>query len=239
MRHLSAKTERAYAGWIRRYITFHRRRHPRDMAEREVASFLTMLAVDGHVAASTQNQALAALLFLYRDVLGMPMTISNEVVRAKRPKRLPDVMSRGEVANLLAELEGVAALGCLLLYGSGLRLQECISLRVKDVDVAERTVIVRGGKGNKDRRTILSDSAAAGLARHLPKVRRLHAADLAAGHGAVALPHALVRKYPGVAVEWGWQWIFPASRRYVEDGTRIVRRHHIDPTVLQRAVAAA
>lgn len=177
-----------------------------------------------------------ALLFLYRDVLGIPMTIGAEAIRAKRPSRLPEVMSRAEVSALLSLLEGVHRLAGLLLYGSGLRLLECVSLRVKDVDLAERSVIVRGGKGNKDRRTVLSDVAAAGLVRHMVRVRDLHKRDLAAGGGAVVLPHALIRKYPNLATEWGWQWVFPASRRYVEDDTRIVRRHHMDPSVLQRAV---
>lgn len=239
LRHLSARTEATYTGWIKRYIVFHRRRHPRDMGEPEIAAFLTMLAVRGQVASSTQNQALAALLFLYRDVLAIPMTIGDEAIRAKRPKRLPEVMSRAEVADVIGQLEGRNRLACLILYGSGLRLLECLALRVKDIDVDERSLIVRGGKGNKDRRTVLSDVAAAGLSRHLLRVRALHQQDIAAGGGAVVLPTALIRKYPRLASEWSWQWVFPATRRYMEPDTRIMRRHHMDPSVLQRAVYAA
>ena len=209
------------------------------MGEPEIGAFLTMLAVDGHVSSSTQNQALAALLFLYRDVLGIPMTVGDEVVRAKRPRRLPEVMSRAEIERIMAMLAGTCRLASMLLYGSGLRLQECLMLRVKDIDVAERTVIVRGGKGNTDRRTVLSDGAAAALQPHLSDVKRLHASDLAAGGGAVVLPDALSRKYPTMATDWGWQWVFPARRRYVEPRTRVMRRHHLDPSVLQRAVKQA
>lgn len=239
LRHLSRRTEEAYSAWIRRYVRHHRMRHPRDMGETEVGAFLTMLAVDGRVSSSTQNQALAALQFLYAEVLGRPLAVGDDVVRAKRPKRLPEVMSREEVARLTEAMSGTPRLAAMLLYGSGLRLTECLSLRVKDIDLAERSIIVRGGKGNKDRRTVLADGAARALTRHLKKVRALHDRDLAAGHGAVELPEALVRKYPASAKDWGWQWVFPARRCYVEDGTRVVRRHHLDPSVLQREVALA
>lgn len=239
LRHLSRRTEQAYDGWIRRFIRFHRPRHPRQMGEPEIARFLTMLAVDGHVSASTQNQALAALLFLYRDVLRLPMELTDTGVRAKRPRRLPEVMSREEVATLLGALSGVSRLAGHILYGSGLRIQECLMLRVKDIDFGERTVMVRGGKGNKDRRTVLSDGVAAELARHLVDVKRLHERDLASGGGAVVLPDALIRKYPTLARDWGWQWVFPATRRYVDRESALVRRHHLDASVLQRAVRDA
>ncbi len=239
VRHLSKRTEEAYSAWIRRYVKYHRRRHPREMGEAEIGAFLTMLAVDGRVSSSTQNQALAALQFLYVDVLGIPVAVGDEIVRAKRPARLPEVLSREEVSMVIAAMEGTERLAAMLLYGSGLRLLECLSLRVKDIDLAERSIIVRGGKGNKDRRTVLADGAARALATHLVQARTLHERDLSAGHGAVVLPEALARKYPGSAKDWGWQWVFPARRRYVEAGTQIIRRHHLDPSVVQRAVGVA
>ena len=239
LRHLSKRTEDAYSAWIRRYVKYHRLRHPNEMGEAEVGEFLTMLAVDGRVSSSTQNQALAALQFLYADVLGTPLAIGDDVVRAKRPARLPEVMTRDEVSAMIAAMSGTEQLVAMLLYGSGLRLLECLTLRVKDIDVTERSIIVRGGKGNKDRRTVLADGAARALTPHLRKVRALHDQDLAAGSGAVVLPEALARKYPNSATDWGWQWVFPARRRYVEERTRIIRRHHLDPSVVQRAVSVA
>lgn len=236
LRHLSPRTEQAYFGWVRRYVRHCDRRHPRDLGEREVGLFLTSLAVEHKVSASTQNQALAALMFLYREVLGIPMTIGEHAVRAKRGRRLPEVMTRSEVAAVLGALEGVPRLASRILYGSGLRLEECLSLRVKDIGFAERTILVRAGKGNKDRRTVLPDGVANDLHPHLALVRRLHERDLAAGHGAVSIPDALASKFPSAATEWGWQWVFPARRRYVEVGTGLIRRHHLDASVLQRAV---
>jgi integron integrase len=239
LRHLSTRTEEAYSAWIRRYVKYHRLRHPREMGEAEVGQFLSMLAVDGRVSSSTQNQALAALQFLYGDVLGTPLTIGDDVVRAKRPARLPEVLSRAEVALIIGAMQGTEQLVAMMLYGSGLRLLECLTLRVKDIDPTERSIMVRGGKGNKDRRTVLADGAAQALVAHLLEVRALHDRDLAAGNGAVMLPEALARKYPSSAKDWAWQWVFPARRRYVEERTRIIRRHHLDPSVVQRAVGVA
>lgn len=239
LRHLSPRTEQAYLGWVRRFVRHVGGRHPRELGDREVGEFLTMLAVDRKVSASTQNQALAALLFLYREVLAIPIEMGERAVRAKRGRRLPEVMTRSEVAAVIAAMEGIPRLVARLLYGSGLRLEESLSLRVKDIGFAERTILVRGGKGNKDRRTVLPDNVANDLQPHLALVRRLHERDLAAGHGAVVLPDALQQKFPSSPTEWGWQWVFPARRRYVERGTGIVRRHHLDGSVMQRAVKDA
>jgi integron integrase len=252
-RHLSAATEEAYVAWIRRFVAFHGRRHPRDMAEREVGAFLTHLAVEGKVAASTQNQALAALQFLYVDVLGLPLGIGDEVVRAKRPHRLPEVMSRAEVSEVLGALQGTPRLVATVLYGSGLRINECLSLRVKDVDVAERVLTVRSGKGAKDRMTVLSEQSLAPLLSQLGEVRALHARDVAARNVVVPLPTALHRKYPGSGSDLAWQWLFPATRLVIRaselserdlgqatlrDDGRLVR-WHLHASVVQRAVTAA
>lgn len=239
VRHLSPRTEEAYRGWIVRFVRHHGLRHPRELDGGHIEAFLTSLAVDARVSSSTQNQALAALLFLYRDVLGIPMDLADGAVRAKRPRRLPEVMSRDEVARVLAAMHGTPQLCGLLLYGAGLRLNECLALRVKDVDFSQRSLLVRSGKGDKDRRTMLPDGAARQLAPHLELVRQLHTRDLAARRGAVLLPGALDRKYPAAAREWGWQWVFPARRTHVEPGSGIVRRHHMHETVLQRAVKLA
>ena len=239
LRHLSPRTEQTYLAWVRRFVRHCGGRHPRDLGDREVGDFLTSLAVDRKVSASTQNQALAALLFLYREVLGIPIGVGEHAIRAKRGRRLPEVMTRSEVSAVLTAMTGVPRLAARLLYGSGLRLEECMSLRVKDIGFAERTILVRAGKGNKDRRTVLPDNVASDLQLHLALVRRLHERDLAAGQGAVVLPEALLAKYPTAPRDWGWQWVFPARRRYVEPGTGIVRRHHLDASVLQRAVRDA
>jgi len=252
-RHLSRATEQAYVGWIRRYIVHHGRRHPREMGEREVGGFLTALAVEGHVAAATQNQALAALQFLYNDVLGLPLAIGGDVIRAKRPHRLPEVLTRAEVAIVIAHMRGVSRLIARMLYGSGLRIGEGIALRVKDVDVAERIITVRGGKGDKDRMTVLAESMVAPLMEQLNAVRALHARDLASRGVVVPLPNALGRKFPGAASDLGWQWLFPATRlvTYASelterelghltvpgDGTMV--RWHLHPSVVQRDVAHA
>lgn len=236
---LSIRTEEAYLGWVRRFILANGKRHPRDMGAREVERFLTRLATDGHVSASTQNQALSALLFLYREVLQQELPWVDNVRRAKRPKRLPVVLAREEVAALLAELHGVPWLMACLLYGAGLRLMECVRLRVQDVDFARREIIVRRGKGNKDRRTMLPAMAVEALQNQMAEARRVHQRDLDAGFGAVWLPDALARKYPGAAREWGWQYVFPASARSVDPRTGATHRHHLDETVLQRAVKRA
>jgi integron integrase len=238
-RHYSRRTEDSYVAWVRRYIVFHGKRHPAEMGAPEVAAFLTALAVDGRVAASTQNQALSALLFLYRDVLEVDLPWLDGVVRAKRPVRLPVVLSRDEVRGVLQRLEGTPRLMACLLYGAGLRVLECCRLRVQDLDFAANQVIVRSGKGDKDRVTMLPAVVKVDLGRHLARVRAQHRADLAAGAGWVELPTALLRKYPNAGREWVWQWVFPATRIYRDRLTGQLRRHHLHETVLQRALKDA
>jgi integron integrase len=238
-RHYSPRTERAYVHWIRRFILFHDKRHPDDMGEVEITQFLTSLASPGRVSASTQNQALAALLFLYRVVLNRKLDWLEDVVRAKRPVRLPVVLTRKEVEALLGHLSGVNRLIASLLYGSGLRLLEGLRLRVKDVDFGRCEITVRDGKGRKDRITLLPSRLKEPLIEHLTKVRRRHDADIKKKLGAVELPDALARKYPRAAFEWGWQWIFAATRHYIEHETGQQRRHHLHATVVQRAIKEA
>jgi integron integrase len=238
-RHGSRRTEKAYVGWIRRYILFHGKRHPSDMGAAEVTQFLSALAVQRNVAASTQNQALSALLFLYREVLGQELPWLDEIVRAKQPARIPVVLSRGEVHAILGALDGPVRLLALLLYGSGLRLLEALRLRVKDVDFARNQITVRGGKGDRDRVTMLPAAVSIDLTKHLETVHEQHEADLRAGAGWVELPWALARKYPHAGREWGWQWVFPATRTYLHRETGQRRRHHLHESVLQRAVKAA
>ena len=237
--HYSIRTETAYVGWILRFIRANRMRHPKDMGGPEVESFLTLLAVRGNVAASTQNQALSALLFLYRKVLGVDLPWMENVVRAKRPRRLPTVLSAGEVRALLALMPARPRLLASLLYGTGMRLMEGLRLRVKDVDFSRREILVRDGKGGKDRRTMLPASLEPGLREALAHAMALHAADLADGYGRVWLPHALARKYPNAAVEPAWQYLFPADALSVDprDGTR--RRHHIGEEALSRHIKQA
>lgn len=239
LKHYSLRTEQAYVGWIRRFILANGKRHPRELGGREVEAFLTRLATRGHVASGTQNQALAALLFLYREVLGQDLPWMDGVVRAKRPRRLPVVLTREEVRHLLAQLQGRDWLMASLLYGTGMRLMECLRLRVKDVDFQRRDIIVREGKGNKDRHVPLPQTLAAALRDQIASARLVHRADLAAGHGAVWLPHALARKYPNAAREWGWQYVFPASQRSIDPRSGAVRRHHLEEKVLQRAIKRA
>jgi integron integrase len=238
-RHYSRRTEKTYIAWIRRYIFFHGKRHPAEMGDAEITRFLTSLAVDGKVAAATQNQALSALLFLYREVLEQDVPWLDGIVRAKRPQRLPVVLTRDEVRAVLDRLDGVPRLMAFLLYGAGLRLLECARLRVKDVDVAANQIVVRSGKGDKDRVTMLPAAVKPELARHLGCVRRQHQADLQRGAGWVELPDALARKYPQAGREWAWQWVFPATRFYVDRLTGQRRRHHLHESVLQRAVKDA
>ncbi len=238
-RHYSRRTEESYVVWIRRYILFHGKRHPAEMGAPQVAAFLTSLAVDGRVAASTQNQALSALLFLYRNVLEVSLPWLDGVVRAKRPVRLPVVLNRDEVRGVLQRLEGAPRLMACLLYGAGLRVLECCRLRVQDVDFAANQIIVRSGKGDKDRVTMLPAVVKADLGRHLAEVRAQHRADLPAGAGWVELPTALHRKYPNAGREWVWQWVFPATRIYRDRLTAQLRRHHLHETVLQRALKDA
>ncbi len=239
VKHYSMRTEQAYVGWVRRFILANDKRHPRDLGAAEVEAFLTRLATDRNVAAGTQNQALAALLFLYREVLGQDLPWLDNVVRAKRPRRLPVVLTPAEVRALLARLDGREWLMAGLLYGTGMRLMECLRLRIKDVDFARREIIVREGKGNKDRRVPLPQTLVPALHTQMVAARLLHHADLAAGYGSVWLPHALARKYPHAAHEWGWQYVFPASQRSRDPRSGEVRRHHLDEKVLQRAVQRA
>ncbi|MFQ6046994.1 MAG: integron integrase, partial [Gemmatimonadales bacterium] len=240
LRRLSPRTLRAYVGWIRRFVRFHGRRHPRGLGEGEVAAFLNHLVLDRGVAPSTQTQALSALLFLYEHVLGRPLGRLEELRWAKARPRVPVVLTRAEVERVLAELRGTPRLVAMLLYGSGLRLLECLQLRVKDVDLGRREIRVRDTKGGRPRVTVLPEVVRGPLARHLSAVRRLHREDLVRGAGYVALPGALARKYPNAAREWVWQWVFPATRRQVDRVTgERRRRHHLHASVVQRAVKAA
>ncbi len=237
--HYSRRTEKSYAQWVVRFILFHRKRHPKEMGAVEVSAFLSHLAVEGKVAASTQNQALAALLFLYRRVLKIELPWMNEIVRAKRPSRLPIVLSRDEVRRLLSEVEPGTWLVCALLYGCGLRLMEALQLRIHDIDFDQRMIVVRNGKGAKDRRTPLPAFARDALREHLRLARAQHEEDLRHDAGHVAMPDALARKYPNASREWPWQWVFPATRHYVDRATGQRRRHHIHETVIQRSIRAA
>ncbi len=238
LKHYSLRTEETYVDWITRFILFHNKRHPKDMANAEVEAFLTHLAVDLNVAASTQNQALSALLFLYREVLKKDLAPVDSV-RAKKPKRLPTVLSREEARKVIGCMSGTYQLMAKLLYGSGLRLMECVRLRVKDVDFAQHQIVVRDGKGEQDRITMLPDSLIALLQEHLQRVKQLHEQDLAQGQGAVYLPYALDRKYPNANREWGWQYVFPSDRLSQDPHTGKTRRHHMDESNLQRAVREA
>lgn len=225
--------------WIRRFVHYHGTRHPRELGASEVATFLSMLAQERHVSASTQNQALSALLFLYREVLGEPLVWVEGVVRARVPQRLPVVLTRDEVRAVLARLRPRDRLIATLLYGAGLRLLESLTLRVKDIDFGLKQIIVRGGKGGKDRHVPFPVSAKEELLHHLESTRALHQRDLAAGAGEVVLPDALAEKYPSAGKEWCWQYVFPATRQYVERGSRKLRRHHLHESVVQQAVRSA
>jgi len=239
VRHLSVRTEEAYLGWMRRYYEFHGRKDPATLGAAELSAFLSSLATERKVAASTQNQALAALLFLYRSVLGQELRWLDDLVRARGPERLPVVLSRDEVRAVLSSMGGVTRLMATLLYGSGLRLLECCRLRVKDVDFARRQIVVRRGKGDKDRMTMLPAVTASELAAHLVRVGAQHQRDLAVGAGWVELPDALASKLPSAGREWPWQWVFPATRGYADRETGQRRRHHLHETVVQQAVRRA
>ena len=238
-KHYSIRTERAYVGWARRFILANNRRHPRELGLAEVEAFLSALAVRDDVAASTQNQALSALLFLYKEVLGVDLPWVGSVTRAKRPKRLPVVLTSAEVRSLLALIDGQAGLMASLLYGAGMRLMEAVRLRVKDVDFGRCEIVVRNGKGGKDRRVPLPRRLEAALQAQIERVRVLHGRDLAQGYGEVWLPHALSRKYPTAGREPGWQYVFPASGLSDDPRSGTRRRHHVDEAVLQRAVKSA
>jgi len=238
-KHYSLRTEEAYWNWIKRFILFHGKRHPREMGAGEAQSFLTDLAARQNVAVATQNQALNALVFLYREVLNLPLGDIGEIERPRRPARLPVVLSREETQRVLAAFEGTHQLMAKLLYGTGMRLMECIRLRVKDVDMAQNQVLVRDGKGFKDRVTMLPETLKAPLMEHLRRVKLLHEQDLAQGGGDVYLPHALSRKYPSAGREWGWQYVFPAATLSQDPRSGVYRRHHTNEQGLQRAMKAA
>lgn len=239
LRHYSLRTEQSYIHWVKRFIIFHKRRHPAEMGEREITAFLTHLAVNRNVSASTQNQALSAILFLYKHVLEIKLEWLDEIVRAKRPRHLPVILSRQEVSHLLEELHGLNGLIARMLYGTGMRKMECLRLRVQDIDFSYQQITVRSGKGDKDRITMLPQALVDPLANHIEKVRRLHNKDLDEGYGEVHLPYALERKYPNAGKSWAWQFVFPATRRSVEPHTGVIRRHHWYETNVSRAIREA
>jgi integron integrase len=251
-RHYSLRTEEAYVAWVRRFILFHGKRHPMEMGEREINVFVTSLAVDGPVSASTQTQALSALLFLYRRVLDKPLRNLDTIIRAKRPGRLPTVLTRAEVRRILGRMHGTPRLVAILLYGTGMRLLECLRLRVKDLEFGNNRILVRDTKGGRDRVVPFPVVARAELPSWLSRVRRLHRQDLDAGFGSVYLPDAIALKYPGAEREWGWQYVFPGEHRSRDprapakplgvqsaSGYQAERRHHLHETVIQRALRQA
>lgn len=238
-KHYSIRTEQAYVDWIKRFIRHFGKRHPKDMGAEEISAFLSHLAVAGQVSASTQNQAKSALLFLYREVLALELPWLDKVESAKTPKRLPVVLTRDEVMAVLSRLEGGHNLIAKLLYGAGLRIMECLRLRVKDIDFARGEILVRDGKGAKDRVTMLPGSLVSALREHLVRVRELHRQDVEAGHGEVHLPFALDRKYPSAGREWMWQYVFPSASLSVDPRTGVVRRHHVQDQAVQRAIRQA
>ncbi len=239
LRHYSPETERAYVGWVVRYVKFHGLRHPLNLSRDDLLTFLAALAVDHGVSASTQNQALAAVNFLYRDVLHHPLDEVEGIVRAKRPARLPIVMTKAEVRLVLGSMRGTQKLVATLLYGSGLRVLECLHLRIKDVDLGSHQLLVRRGKGGKDRLTMLPTAVDRALESHLARVKGVHDRDLKFGAGRVDLPYALSRKYPKAGSEWPWQYVFPAARTYYHRPSGERRRHHLHVTSVQRAVHEA
>jgi integron integrase len=238
-KHYSYRTEKSYIDWIRRFIFFHNKRHPAEMTAAEVQDYITYLAVERKVSASTQNQALSAIVFLYKYVLSIDLSLPANISRPGRPERLPTVLSHRETMLVLSKMTGLPELIAKLLYGSGLRIMECVRLRVKDLDFDHRQIIVRGGKGEKDRVTVLPDSLIPALKSQLKIVSTLHARDLKEGFGEVYLPEALERKYAGLSREFGWQYVFPSSVRSIDPLSKRTRRHHIDPTVIQKAVREA
>ena len=238
-RHLSANTRKTYIRWIRRFVFFHRKRHPRDMGVTEVNAFLTHLAVEGHVSASTQNQALSALLFLYGPVLEQPLGLLEGVVRAKRPKRLPVVLTPDEVSRVLARLDGVPLMVALLLYGAGMRLNEALSLRVKDIDFETNEITIREAKGNKDRISVLPQRLKTLLQRQLTRNRGHHTNEVRDSRGCVQVPHALERKYPGIGQSWPWQWVFPAKGYYFDQERGRHFQYHYHETLIQKAMRVA
>lgn len=239
LRHYSIRTESVYMEWVRRFIRFHNYRHPLEMGGPEVEAFLTHLAVRRDVSVSTQNQALSSILFLYQKVLHVELPWLENVVRAKRPQRLPVVLTRAEVSSVLSQLDGSMWLIANLLYGSGMRLMEVLRLRVKDVEFARHEIVIRDGKGNKDRITMLPLTLAMPLKLHLERVRALHQQDLNEGFGVTKLPYALARKYPHAASDWGWQFVFPSKNRSEDPRSGNIYRHHVHEKTVQRAVRNA
>lgn len=237
--HYAIRTEDAYVDWVKRFILFHGKRHPRDMGPKEVAEFLSHLAVARNVSASTQNQAKAAILFLYRHVLGTQLPWVDDVVIAKVPQRLPVVLTAREVRSLLHELNGTTALVASLLYGTGMRLMEGLRLRVKDIDFERREIVIREGKGSKDRVTVLPENLIDPLQQRLRKTQQLHQTDLDAGYGEVHMPDALQVKYPKAGRAWGWQYVFPSQARSVDPRSGVIRRHHLSEQSVQRAISGA
>lgn len=238
-KHYSYRTEQTYIDWIKRFILFHNKRHPREMGAEEISAFIIHLATDRQVAASTQNQALSSILFLYRIVLQKEVILPKNIIIDSRPKRLPTVLTHSEALAVIAQMHGTPRLMTKILYGSGLRLTECLRLRVKDLDFERHQIIVRGGKGDDDRLTILPDSIVPELKILLQDVKALHDKDLREGYGETALPNALSLKYPNAGREWLWQYIFPASQRSVDPLSGVIRRHHLDESVLQKAIRQA
>jgi integron integrase len=239
IRHYSLRTEQSYIHWIRRFILFHKKRHPNEMGEPEISAFLTHLAVNRKVAASTQNQALSAILFLYQKVLDRKLEWLDDIVRAKRPSHIPVILTREETKLLLDEIPGINGLIARVLYGTGMRKMECLRLRVQDVDFDYRQIVIRSGKGDKDRVTVLPDVLVEKLHKQLDRARAIHNLDLDEGYGEVALPYALARKYPNAGKEWRWQYVFPATRRSVDPYNGVIRRHHWFDTNVSRAIKEA
>lgn len=237
--HYSERTEKTYLHWVRYYILFHKKRHPVEMGEQEIREFVSHLAVEKHVSASTQNQALSSVLFLYRHVLANPIDFPLDSLRALKPKRLPTVLTHDEVIRLFTHLSGTNLLMAQVLYGTGLRLTECLSLRVKDIDFAQNQILVRQGKGDKDRVTMLPISIKENLQKHLEKVKKLHQDDLLNDFGAAPLPNALDKKYPSASKEWKWQYVFPSTKISENNRTGDICRHHASPSTLQRAIRVA
>jgi integron integrase len=239
LRHYSERTRQSYLRWVVRYVRFHGIRHPAELGGQDVVEFLSALAIRSRVSSSTQNQAMAAITFLYGEVLKKPLEELEEIARAKLPTRLPVVLTRPEVRHVMQQMDGVPKLVVTLLYGAGLRVLECLELRVKDVDFGSHEILIRSGKGAKDRVTMLPTAAETLLREHLEEVRTLHTRDLKRGGGRTDVPNALARKYPRASTEWRWQYVFPATRTYIDDSSRELRRHHIHVTVIQRAVSEA
>ena len=238
-KHYAYRTEKTYVDWIKRYIIFHKKRHPKDMGVNEIREFIAYLATERKVATSTQNQALSAILFLYRTVLEIEIILPPGLINPSRPKRLPTVLTHDEAMSVISHMRGTPRLMAKLLYGSGLRLMECMRLRVKDIDFENNQIIVRSGKGDDDRLTILPDSVGAEIKHILQDVKALHEKDLREGYGETALPNALGVKYKNAGKEWGWQYIFPASQRSIDPQSGAIRRHHLDERVLQKAIRNA